>query len=121
MRLAIVQLNPTVGDLSGNRKLVEDAAARAEAAGAEIAVFPEMVLTGYPPMDLLERDGVDFPNILDTTTEANMTMRKYETLGMSAVPMTYIIDREGKVMNAWYGYQKKKTEEAIKKLKLNEH
>jgi NAD+ synthetase len=57
VRLAIVQLNPTVGDLSGNRKLVEDAAARAEAAGAEIAVFPEMVLTGYPPMDLLERDG----------------------------------------------------------------
>ena len=57
MRLAIVQLNPTVGDLSGNRKLVEDAAVRAEAAGAEIAVFSEMVLTGYPPMDLLERDG----------------------------------------------------------------
>jgi len=57
VRLAIVQLNPTVGDLSGNRKLVEDAAVRAEAAGAEIAVFSEMVLTGYPPMDLLERDG----------------------------------------------------------------
>ncbi len=57
MRIAIAQLNPTVGDLTGNRKLVEEAAVRAEAAGAEIAVFPEMVLTGYPPMDLLERDG----------------------------------------------------------------
>ena len=57
MRIAIAQLNPTVGDLTGNRKLVEEAAARAEAAGAEIAVFSEMILTGYPPMDLLERDG----------------------------------------------------------------
>jgi len=57
VRIAIAQLNPTVGDLTGNRKLVEDAAARAEAAGAEVAVFSEMVLTGYPPMDLLERDG----------------------------------------------------------------
>jgi NAD+ synthetase len=57
VRLAIVQLNPTVGDLTGNRKLVAEAAARAEAAGAEIAIFSEMVLTGYPPMDLLERDG----------------------------------------------------------------
>ncbi len=57
MRIAIAQLNPTVGDLTGNRKLVEEAAARAEATGAEIALFPEMVLTGYPPMDLLERHG----------------------------------------------------------------
>jgi NAD+ synthase (glutamine-hydrolysing) len=57
VRIAIAQLNPTVGDLSGNRRLVEEAAARAEAAGADIAVFSEMVLTGYPPMDLLERDG----------------------------------------------------------------
>jgi predicted amidohydrolase len=57
VRIAIAQLNPTVGDLTGNRKLVEEAAARAEAAGAEIAVFSEMILTGYPPMDLLERDG----------------------------------------------------------------
>jgi NAD+ synthase (glutamine-hydrolysing) len=57
VRFAIAQLNPTVGDLTGNRRLVEDAAARAEAAGAELVVFSEMVLTGYPPMDLLERDG----------------------------------------------------------------
>jgi NAD+ synthetase len=57
VRIAIVQLNPTVGDLTGNRKRVEEEAVRAEAAGAEIAVFSEMVLTGYPPMDLLERDG----------------------------------------------------------------
>jgi len=57
MKIALAQLNPTVGDLEGNRKLIEEATGRAKQAGAELVVFPEMVLTGYPPMDLLERDG----------------------------------------------------------------
>jgi len=56
MRVAIAQVNPTVGDLRGNRKLVEEAAARA-AGRADLVVLPELVLSGYPPMDLLERDG----------------------------------------------------------------
>ena len=57
MRLAIAQVNPTVGDLTGNRRLVEEAAAKAVGERADLVVLPEMVLTGYPPMDLLERDG----------------------------------------------------------------
>jgi NAD+ synthase (glutamine-hydrolysing) len=57
MRVAIAQVNPVVGDLRGNRGLVEDAAEKAGAAGADLVVLPEMVLTGYPPMDLLLRDG----------------------------------------------------------------
>jgi NAD+ synthase (glutamine-hydrolysing) len=57
MRVALAQLNPTVGDLAGNRRLVEEAAARAASERADLLVAPEMVLTGYPPMDLLERDG----------------------------------------------------------------
>ncbi|GAG97749.1 unnamed protein product [marine sediment metagenome] len=70
-------------------------------------------------VEVLEQNGVDFPNILDTTTKAPMA--EYETLqGMSAVPMTYLIDREGKVMDAWYGYEKKKTAEAVKKLEFGE-
>ena len=57
MRIAIAQINPTVGDLAGNRHLIEEAAAKAAAAGAALVVFSELALTGYPPMDLLERRG----------------------------------------------------------------
>ena len=57
VRIALAQVDPIVGDLSGNRRRVEEAAARAEAAGARMVVLPEMVLTGYPPLDLLEREG----------------------------------------------------------------
>jgi NAD+ synthase (glutamine-hydrolysing) len=57
MRVAIAQVNPTVGDLAGNRRLVEEAAAKAASERAALVVLPELVLTGYPPMDLLEREG----------------------------------------------------------------
>ncbi|MEE8581713.1 MAG: NAD+ synthase [Myxococcota bacterium] len=57
MRIALAQVNPTVGALASNRALVEDAAAKAAEEGAQLVVLPEMVLTGYPPMDLLEREG----------------------------------------------------------------
>ena len=57
MRIAIAQVNPTVGDLAGNRRLVEEAAAKAASERADLLVLPELVLTGYPPMDLLEREG----------------------------------------------------------------
>ena len=57
MRIAIAQIDPTVGDLAGNRRLIEEAAGKAAALGAELVVFSELVLTGYPPMDLLDREG----------------------------------------------------------------
>ena len=57
MKIAIAQLNPTVGDLRGSRRLVEEAAEHAAEAGADLLATSEIVLTGYPPMDLLERDG----------------------------------------------------------------
>ena len=52
MRLALAQVNPTVGDLSGNARAVRDWTARAAAAGAHLVAFPEMMLTGYPVEDL---------------------------------------------------------------------
>ncbi|HYE95999.1 MAG TPA: NAD+ synthase [Rubricoccaceae bacterium] len=55
MRIALCQINPTVGDLAGNAGKVLAFARRAADAGADLAVFPELCLTGYPPMDLLDR------------------------------------------------------------------
>lgn len=69
-------------------------------------------------LDYLAENKVTFPNILDSSMQANMAMMRYETLGMSAVPMTYLIDREGKVVDAWYGYEEGRAEKAIKKLGL---
>ena len=55
MRIALAQLNPTVGDLRGNANMIADAARRAADRGAHIAVFPELSITGYPPRDLVEK------------------------------------------------------------------
>ncbi len=55
MKIALAQINPTVGDFAGNRQLILEAAARAKAAGAHLAVFPELSVCGYPPADLLEK------------------------------------------------------------------
>ncbi len=57
LRVALCQINTTVGDLVGNADLVLRDLARAEAAGCDVAVFPELTLTGYPPEDLLLKPG----------------------------------------------------------------
>ena len=53
MRIGLAQLNPTVGDLAGNRRKILEAYAALVAQGAELVVFPELVVCGYPPRDLL--------------------------------------------------------------------
>src|SRR5258706_16149799 len=53
IRVALAQINPTVGELSGNAELVLDYVGRARAVGADIVAFPELPLPGYPPEDLL--------------------------------------------------------------------
>ena len=55
LRVALAQVNPTVGDLAGNAALIKQSVATAAAQGAQIAIFPEMVLTGYPVEDLALR------------------------------------------------------------------
>jgi len=53
LKIALAQLNPTIGDLEGNARIIEDACHHAGNAGADLVVFSELVLTGYPPRDLL--------------------------------------------------------------------
>src|SRR5438876_1162023 len=57
MRLALAQINPIVGDLEGNRALILERLAEAKDRAADLVVFPELAVTGYPPEDLLLRPG----------------------------------------------------------------
>src|SRR5436190_3720057 len=57
MRLALVQINPVVGDLDGNRQLILERLEAAKSQGADLVLFPELAVTGYPPEDLLLRPG----------------------------------------------------------------
>jgi NAD+ synthetase len=54
-RFALCQIDPAIGDLAGNVELIVRTAERARAAGARVAVFPELALTAYGPRDLLDR------------------------------------------------------------------
>jgi len=55
MKIAICQINTTVGDFDGNIDKVTQNLQKAKSLGCEIALFPELTLTGYPPRDLLDR------------------------------------------------------------------
>lgn len=54
MKIALAQINPIVGDLSGNGKKIIDYAHQGRSQGADLVIFPEMCVVGYPPQDLLE-------------------------------------------------------------------
>ena len=53
MKIALAQINPTVGDFAANLRKIEDIVQRAAAAGARLVVLPELAIVGYPPADLL--------------------------------------------------------------------
>ncbi|MGA3182640.1 MAG: NAD+ synthase [Verrucomicrobiota bacterium] len=55
MKIALAQINTTVGDLAGNEGKILEAARRAEGESADLVLFPELTITGYPPRDLLLR------------------------------------------------------------------
>ncbi|MGH9590798.1 MAG: NAD+ synthase, partial [Terracidiphilus sp.] len=55
MKIALAQINPTVGDFTGNLEKILEAAHRSAAHGARLVVFSELVVCGYPPADLLEK------------------------------------------------------------------
>ena len=55
MKIALAQINPTVGDFAGNARLILDFTTRAAEQSADLVVFPELAVCGYPPADLLEK------------------------------------------------------------------
>jgi NAD+ synthase (glutamine-hydrolysing) len=88
MRLALAQINPVVGDLDGNRALILEGLAQARSAGADLVLFPELAVTGYPPEDLLLRPG--FVRAAERSLEAIAR----ETRGIAAVVGAPYFDRD---------------------------
>jgi NAD+ synthase (glutamine-hydrolysing) len=65
MRIALAQINTTVGDLAGNVRKIAAFAGQASAGRADVVVFPELAITGYPPRDLVEK-----PSFVERSAEA---------------------------------------------------
>src|SRR6202162_6246839 len=92
LRVALAQVNPVVGDLDGNARLVIEWIGRARERGADVVCFPELVLTGYPPEDLVLKRSFVRDNLkqLDVVTRA--------TKGISVV--VGFVDEDGDIFNA---------------------
>ncbi|HEX3565642.1 MAG TPA: NAD+ synthase [Acidimicrobiales bacterium] len=94
LRLVACQLNTVVGDLDGNADRIIRALADAERAGGDLAIFPELAITGYPPEDLLSRPGFITDNLaaVDRVVAA--------TRACAAVFGFVDIDEQGRLFNA---------------------
>ena len=67
MKIALCQINPVIGDVEGNKKKILKGYKDAVADGADIAIFPELAVCGYPPQDLIEK--VEFRNAVKKAAE----------------------------------------------------
>ncbi|HXH22589.1 MAG TPA: NAD+ synthase [Dehalococcoidia bacterium] len=92
LRVALAQINPTVGNLSGNARLILDYAERARSEGADIVAFPELALPGYPPEDLLLRH-----SFIEDNLKA-LRQLAAEIRGLTAV--VGFVDFDGDLFNA---------------------
>ncbi|MEK6689697.1 MAG: NAD+ synthase [Nitrospirota bacterium] len=79
VRIALAQINPTVGDLTGNIKKIVDYIKKAKKSGAHLVVFPELAITGYPPEDLLLK-----PHFIKDNFKALKEVQGY-TKGITAI------------------------------------
>ncbi len=95
LRVALAQINVTVGDLSGNAHKIRAAMQTASTEGAHIVCLPELALTGYPPEDLLLKPGFVDANlrVLDELVEASRAF-----LGLTTV--VGFVDRDHDIYNA---------------------
>jgi NAD+ synthase (glutamine-hydrolysing) len=88
LRLALAQVNPTVGDLAGNAGLVRHWSRRAAASGAHLVAFPEMMVTGYPVEDLVFRQS--FVTASRSALDALAADLAADGLGDTAVLVGYL-------------------------------
>jgi NAD+ synthase (glutamine-hydrolysing) len=93
LRIALAQVNPTVGDLGGNADLIAEWSRKAADAGARIALFPEMMLTGYPVEDLALR--ASFVEASVAALDAVAARLASDGLGGLAVVTGYLDRRTG--------------------------
>jgi NAD+ synthase (glutamine-hydrolysing) len=91
-RLALAQINPTVGDLPGNRDRIIETIRKAAEQGAELVAFPELALTGYPPEDLLLK-----PSFTRDTLEV---LREVARATADIVVVLGCVDRTDDIYNA---------------------
>jgi NAD+ synthase (glutamine-hydrolysing) len=91
-RIALAQINTTVGDIDGNAARIIDTLRAAEQAGAELVAFPELALTGYPPEDLLLKPGFIQDNLVALDELAKATRETVAVVGF--------VDRVSDIYNA---------------------
>ena len=94
MKLCMAQINTLVGDIAGNTQRVLEVSATQQAAGAQVVIFPELTLTGYPPEDLLLRGD------LLNRTEAALARLCAELPPDMAVVVGYPRGRDGVLFNS---------------------
>ncbi|HET9114063.1 MAG TPA: NAD+ synthase [Burkholderiales bacterium] len=91
MKIALAQLNATVGDIAGNTAKIAEAVEQAKLAGAQILITPELMLSGYPPEDLLFRD--------DFNTQVEHALAHLCTLSQG---ITLVVGHPGRQQNHRY-------------------
>src|SRR3989338_1532909 len=94
LRIALAQINPTVGDLPGNRRKIVEYIQRARVKDADVVVFPELAVCGYPPEDLLLKEHF----VRDNIKSLNLLAR--EVKGIAAVIGFVDIDKDKRLYNA---------------------
>jgi NAD+ synthase (glutamine-hydrolysing) len=110
LRIGLCQINTTVGDIEGNTKKIIDYIAKGKKMGADLLVFPEMAVTGYPPEDLLL-----MPKFIDANLKAIKTIAK-STSSMTAV--VGFVNKDGDIFNSAALLHDGKLEDAYSKIYL---
>ena len=95
LSIALAQLNPRVGDVPGNAALVRRARDHAAALGADLIVFSELVLVGYPPEDLVLR-----PALVQAAADALRELERESAAGVPGLVVTLPWAQDGRVHNA---------------------